>query len=68
MKVPAFILFSSAMLTVWLGATFVREVPVETYPKKTKVTPGVLQTKPTEASAVPVAPAFARPDVLSLAE
>lgn len=54
MKVPTFVIGSSLLLTFWLGATFVRDVPVDTYPKKTKVTPEILQTQPPEVgTAIP---------------
>ena len=33
MKVPLFVTGSAAVLAVWLGATFAREVPEERYPQ-----------------------------------
>ena len=57
MKVRLFETFSAALLSLWLGATYVRVVPMETYSKST---PPV-----TETQMVELAPDFDAPELVA---
>lgn len=52
MRIPYIIGFSSLLLLTWLGLTFVREVPVNSYPEQEKRSL-VLRMNESELNSVP---------------
>lgn len=52
MKVPVFVMSSAAVLAVWLGVTFVREVPQDSYPMLGKGSQTVSTAEADKAAAL----------------